>query len=206
LEWAIGTRQWIDSVYSIAEAAAASSHISVGSEMRRKAKAFHALFYQKFSQASESIANGLQFDLGYLVLFSMINELIYWPCEWVPTSKHCKQLEFRMKDLKAIVLTETSKDGETSFAFEPSLGTALRLKRLKILGDFPEVQVFRALLHLAGLINEEDQFSSLAKKRNKLTLIHGKVERSANQKHTTVLAADISQVLKIFTSLATALR
>lgn len=206
VEWAIGTRQWIDSVYSISKAATVGSHNSVGSELRRKAQAFHALFYQQFSHASESIANGLQFDLGFLVLFSMINELIFWPCEWVPTSKHCKQLEFRMKDLKAIVLTETSKDGETSFAFEPSLGTELRFKRLKILGDFPEVQVFRALLHLAGLINEEDQFSSLAKKRNKLTLIHGKVERSANQKHTTVAASDISQVLQIFTSLATALR
>ncbi len=208
--WALSTRKWIDDVYAIARAAALGSHISVGAELNRKAQAFHALFYQEFSHASEDLSKGLQFDLGYLILFSMVNELVLWPCAWIDVGENRKQLIFGTGSSKKCLLTfvqdKKGNDTASTYTFDSTIAAELGFERDTVRGHFPEVKAFRAVLHLAGLIDEADRFTSIASKRNKLTLTHGKVEKAASRNHATALAEDITKVLQIFQSLADALK
>jgi hypothetical protein len=170
----------------------------------RKSKAFRALFFEKFSDARNVISNGLQFDLGYLIAHSLINELIFWKCRSVKISRTCWGFEFSKPtgDKVQIFHIEAASrlnGNKRRYIIEDDFRTTLRLKQ-SYGGDLSiqETQVFRCLLHDLGLTDAEDQFKNLVGVRNNLSLVHGKVGDRDYSTHKNATSEDISKLLGIY--------
>lgn len=209
VSWSLETRALVEGIERIQKSVI--NPPPVHNEIVRKSKAFRALFFEKFSDACNVISNGLQFDLGYLIAHSLINELIFWKCRYVKISRTSVGLEFSKPSgdrvqIFHIELASKSNGFKRRYLIEEEFRIALNLKPAYG-GDLSiqEAQVFRCLLHDLELIDAEDQFKGLVGVRNSLSLVHGKVGDREHSIHRTATAVDIAKLLGIYQQFVTKL-
>lgn len=202
VSWSLETRAMVEGIDRIQKTVI--NPPPVHNEIVRKSKAFRALFFEKFSDARNVISSGLQFDLGYLIAHSLINELIFWKCRFVWISRSCVGLEFSKPSgdrvqIFHIEAASKSNGNKRRYFIEDAFRMTLDLRQ-GYGGDLSikETQVFRCLLHDLGLIDTEDQFKALVNVRNSLSLVHGKVGDRDYSTHRIATAADISKLLGIY--------
>ena len=204
LSWSRKTRGWIDDLYTLSDDIRVGARLLVAQEFSKKIRSFHALLVQAFSPASTALAEGLQFDIGYLITFSMINELTTWCCDWEVKSENESLLKLGTDQAAPWIVKKVGQGDDQVYFLNGDLCETLRVRDRY--DQFPDVPVFRSILHLLNLAEQQRKFKNLAKFRNRLSLTHGKVGDKDPLSSFKAAPDSISSLIDIFKNVVAARR
>lgn len=186
LEWSQKTRDWIETLYHIAEQVYQNKdkNITIANRLDEKARSFHALLQRSFSPFSKEISDGLQQNLAFLIAYSCMNDLVSWVCTIKIVEDNDSTFTIwstSINGIKKDLVRELCIKNENPVYEIQSSGKYGNNQR----HNFPDNLAAQEVLMRYGLTGEMLDFQKISKIRNGLPLIHGK---------STELGSDSSQV------------
>ena len=179
MQWSRRTRKWQKELYRIAETVRQHAlNTSLPGRLDKKAKSLHALLFRSFSPFSSALSEGLQMNLAFLEIYSCMNDLTEWVCKVIPGANGSEQW-FLLGDDTGQPLVESklvpAKNGKLELRW------FLKNQRDSDSSwDFPDKGASKQIV----IYKQRDfknqrldfyEFKRLAKIRNGLPLIHGKI-------------------------------
>lgn len=202
LEWSAVVRPWIESIYRIAKTIK-QVDMKIGVAVEEKARSFHALLHQAFSPFSKELSGGLQYDVAFLIVYSLINEIIDWTCQLrESSSRNERELVTDYGGVEILILKEDRSN--RTYMLWTELSRALNLKsREDKCSQFPDALILKYLLHLTGLKECVADYDRLKDKRNHIALTHGKytLEDRRGKRVDNASNQDISDLVSIYSDL-----
>jgi CheY-like chemotaxis protein len=175
LQWSWYTRGWVETAYAIKHAVESSGNYVVAKRLEVKARSLNALLHSAPSPFSRELAEGLQWNLAFLILFSCMNDLISWVCRVVSdpaTEQETWYLEVEGKEEPLVVKRQEGENDDDS-VFEVIYLDPNRENHTSK-WYFPDSKAATEMLFRMGLRSEAKKFIKLNRIRNGLPLIHGK--------------------------------
>lgn len=185
ISWSIKTMGWQRSMNYISKTVRNKSSHTLNKHLidglEHKVKSFRAILFDSFQPHIEDLANGLQFNLAFLIAYSCLNDLAQWSC-----GGNALEDEWFLQgdpNNSALVKLDYDKDGNRFCVIQ---GSDKRHYNA-------DGEIIKKILKVKNI---ESNFDFLKKVRNEIPLIHGRYY-GKNKGHRQADESDITQLTKL---------
>ena len=202
ISWSSITRPWIDAFYRISQNVMGDDH-TAGSAVENKAKSFHALMHRSFSPFSQEMSAGLQLDVAFITVYSLLNELIDWICQFQEDEHGLHRVLTTEFDGSELNILQEDKEKKEYILMDEAIQLLSMRDGTYEYRQFPDVLVFRCLLEMHGLGQFVRKFNRLKDVRNHVSLTHGKLSLEDFKGNTALKVTEqhITDLLQLYADL-----